>query len=120
MEPQVHRPAETTGVSGAPGVGEVILEARDLHTRLETDRGWLHAIDGVDVTLYRGRTLGLVGESGSGKTVLARTMMGTLTGSQAEITGSVKFLGREMTTLPVNERRDVWGKEMSMVFQDPM
>ena len=80
----------------------------------------MRAVDGVSFTLDRGQALGIVGESGSGKTVLARSVMGLLTGRNVERTGSVRFEGQEMLGLTPKQMRHIWGQEMSMIFQDPM
>jgi len=79
----------------------------------------VRAVDGVTFSLDRGRALGVVGESGSGKTVLARTIMGLLP-STAVLSGSVKFAGQEVLGLDARQLRHLWGREMSMVFQNPM
>ena len=97
----------------------VLLEVTDLATHFRTERGMVRAVDGVTFTLERGRALGVVGESGSGKTVLSRTIMGLLP-SNARTSGSVRFAGQEVLGLDPNHRRHLWGREMSMVFQNPM
>ncbi len=102
-----------------PGGDEPLLEVTDLHTSFRTDRGRVRAVDGVSFTLHRGESLGIVGESGSGKSVLSRTIMGLLPDS-AEVSGSVRFAGREVLDLPAEQRRHLWGAEMSMVFQNPL
>ncbi len=68
----------------------------------------------------RGKALGVVGESGSGKTVLARSIMGLLSGKSVTRTGSVRFEGQELIGLSGKQMRHIWGQEMSMIFQDPM
>ena len=73
-----------------------LLEVRDVATYFETDRGLVHAVDGVSFTLERGRTLGIVGESGSGKTVLSRSIMGLLPKSGVVRQGSIRFEGAEI------------------------
>jgi peptide/nickel transport system ATP-binding protein len=97
-----------------------LLEVKDVRTHFDSPRGVVHAVDGVSFTLDRGRTLGVVGESGSGKTVLARSVMGLLPKSHVIRSGSIKFEGREIGTLGPEEMRNIWGSQMSMVFQDPM
>ncbi len=100
---------------------EVILEVTNQRTAFATGRGLLQAVDGVSFTLARGRTLGIVGESGSGKSVLSRSIMGLLPGTA--ITGpgsSVRLNGRELTTLPEKTLRGIRGREVAIVFQDPM
>jgi oligopeptide/dipeptide ABC transporter ATP-binding protein len=97
-----------------------LLTVTDLRTSFRTPLGLVRAVDGVSLTLDRGRTLGVVGESGSGKSVLARSIMGLLPRRNVVSEGSVSYDGRELTTLRHAERRDLWGNEMAMVFQDPM
>jgi peptide/nickel transport system ATP-binding protein len=95
------------------------LEVADLHTVFRTEGGIVRAVNGVSLTLERGKTLGIVGESGSGKSVLSRSIMGLLP-STAVRNGSVRFQGRELVGLKQKELRHIWGTEMAMVFQDPM
>jgi peptide/nickel transport system ATP-binding protein len=97
-----------------------LLEVTDLKTAFDTDRGLVRAVDGVSFSLERGQTLGIVGESGSGKTVLARSIMNLLPHRGLMRDGSVRFEGREISTLSPKEMRAYWGAQMSMIFQDPM
>jgi len=96
-----------------------LLEVEDLHTSFRTPRGVVRAVDGVSFRLGRGRTLGVVGESGSGKTVLSRSIMGLLLGSNVERSGTVRFSGHDLTAMTRAELREVWGLQIAMVFQDP-
>ena len=101
-----------------------MLEITDLKTHFHTPRGVVRAVDGVSFTLERGRSLGIVGETGSGKTVLAKTIMGLLPvlrlSSTADVVGSAKFEGQEMEGLRAKQMRNLWGLEMTMIFQNPM
>ncbi len=97
-----------------------LLEVRDLKTWFQTEAGLVKAVDGVSFDLDRGETLGVVGESGSGKTVLSRSIMNLLPTKNVVRDGSVKFGGREISGLSDRDMGDVWGVDMSMVFQDPM
>jgi oligopeptide/dipeptide ABC transporter ATP-binding protein len=97
-----------------------LLEVEDLHTSFRTSRGVVRAVDGVSLTLARGRTLGVVGESGSGKTVLSRSIMGLLPGTNVERSGTVRFSGHDLTAMSLAELREVWGMQVALVFQDPM
>ena len=97
-----------------------LLEVTDVATHFDTDRGLVHAVDGVSFTLERGRTVGIVGESGSGKTVLSRSIMGLLPKKGVVRHGSIKFEGAEIGTAKPKEMRKYWGAHMGMVFQDPM
>ena len=108
-----------TQTEGRPEAG-VLLEVEDLRTSFRTPRGRVKAVEGVSFTLERGRALGIVGESGSGKTVLSRSIMGLLVGSNVDRSGSIRFEGRETIDRTPSQMRDLWGREMSMIFQDPM
>ena len=99
---------------------EPLLVVEDLHTSFRTTRGTVRAVDGVSFTVDSGKTLGIVGESGSGKTVLARSIMGLLPVRDVVRSGTVRFAGHELTAMTPDELRQVWGAEMSMIFQDPM
>jgi oligopeptide/dipeptide ABC transporter ATP-binding protein len=105
-----------------PAVREarVLLDVVDVSTTFDTDRGLVHAVDGVSFTLDRGRTLGIVGESGSGKTVLSRSIMGLLPKRGVVRSGSIKFDAVEIGNLSPKAMRRYWGAQMAMVFQDPM
>ena len=97
-----------------------LLELTDVKTHFKTPRGLVRAVDGVSFTIDRGKALGIVGESGSGKTILSRSIMGLLPPRATVRSGSIKFEGREIGNLGRKEMRHVWGKEMAMIFQDPM
>jgi peptide/nickel transport system ATP-binding protein len=97
-----------------------LLELTDVRTHFRTPRGVVRAVDGVSFSLDRGKALGIVGESGSGKTILSRSIMGLLPTGGTERSGSIKFAGREVGNLGRKEMRAIWGKEMAMIFQDPM
>jgi peptide/nickel transport system ATP-binding protein len=104
-----------TSVPEAP-----LLEVENLSTTFMTPRGPLTAVDGVSLSLNKGQTYGLVGESGSGKTVFSRSMLQLNVSASVQTTGSVKFMGEELLTKTRKEMQQIWGKEISMVFQDPM
>jgi peptide/nickel transport system ATP-binding protein len=103
-----------------PSSGQPLLDVVDLKTHFITDRGVVRAVDGVSLSVERGRTLGIVGESGSGKTVLSRSIMGLLPRANVIRDGEVHFAGLDLSTLSADQLRDVWGAEISIVFQDPM
>ncbi len=96
-----------------------VLELRDASVTLPTDRGALRAVDGVSLSVEPGRTLAIVGESGCGKSVTALAVMGLLPPG-AVVGGSIRLLGRELTTLEAEDRRLKRGREMAMIFQEPM
>ncbi|MFO1150648.1 MAG: ABC transporter ATP-binding protein [Alsobacter sp.] len=100
-------------------MGEPVLDVRDLKVRFATARGMLQAVDGVDLSLAPGEVLGLVGESGSGKSVTLRAMLRLLR-SNASVTGEVKWGGRNLLDLPERTMRDIRGKQIAMIFQEPM
>jgi oligopeptide transport system ATP-binding protein len=98
-----------------------LLEVKDLHTYFHTREGVVRAVDGVSFTLERGKTLGIVGESGCGKSVTALSIMGLIPKPPARIErGEVMFDGRDLVPLSERELEDVRGKEIAMIFQDPM
>jgi oligopeptide/dipeptide ABC transporter ATP-binding protein len=99
--------------------GGPLLVVDDLRTWFPTARGTVRAVDGVSFTVEQGSTLGVVGESGSGKTVLARSIMGLLPRRDSITSGAVHFAGRDLTAMAPAQLRNLWGAEMSMVFQDP-
>ncbi|MFM2151204.1 MAG: hypothetical protein RLZZ187_3510 [Pseudomonadota bacterium] len=96
-----------------------VLELRDVTVTLPTDRGPLRPVDGVSFAVEPGRTLAVVGESGCGKSVTALSIMGLLP-QGARIGGSIRFDGRELTTLDAEDWRLKRGREMAMIFQEPM
>ena len=97
-----------------------LLEVNNLETRFRTDDGVVKAVSGVTLSLDRGETLGIVGESGSGKSVTFLTIMGLLDRRQADSTGSVVFDGEEILGVSQGKLRQIRGKRMGMIFQDPM
>ncbi|MDY6050992.1 MAG: ABC transporter ATP-binding protein [Rothia sp. (in: high G+C Gram-positive bacteria)] len=96
-----------------------VLSVRDLNVKFNTENGIVHAVRGIDFDLYTGKTLGIVGESGSGKSVASMAIMG-LHPTTADITGSIKYKGTELLGLSDKQMCDYRGKEISMVFQDPL
>jgi oligopeptide transport system ATP-binding protein len=102
-------------------VAEKLLEVEDLGTHFFTREGVVQAVDGVSFSLEKGKTLGIVGESGCGKSVTALSIMGLIPKPPARIvSGSVVFEGRDLTKLSDKELEDVRGREIAMIFQDPM
>jgi oligopeptide/dipeptide ABC transporter ATP-binding protein len=97
-----------------------LLQVKDLCVTFMLPEGDLHAVDGVNIVLERGNTLGIAGESGSGKSVMARSLLGLLPRGRVRITGSVRFNGVELTALSEREFRQYRGREIAMIFQDPM
>ena len=110
----------TTEHAPLPSDREPLLVVDDLKTHFELPAGMVKAVDGVSFVLYPGRTLGVVGESGSGKTVLSRSIMRLNLGGNVHTTGSVEFEGIDLLAVPPKLMPDIWGLDMSMIFQDPM
>ena len=98
-----------------------LLEVRGLTTVFDTDAGEVRAVDGVDFSLERGRTLGIVGESGCGKSVTALSIMGLVPRPPGRIVaGEVLFEGEDLLKLPPARLRELRGARLSMIFQEPM
>jgi oligopeptide/dipeptide ABC transporter ATP-binding protein len=98
-----------------------LLEVTDLRTHFFTREGVVQAVDGVSFSVEKGKTLGIVGESGCGKSVTALSIMGLIPKPPAKIvSGSVVFEGRDLTSLTERQLEDVRGKQIAMIFQDPM
>ncbi len=98
-----------------------LLEVNDLKTHFFTREGVVQAVDGVSFHVEKGRTLGIVGESGCGKSVTALSIMGLIPKPPAKIVdGSVMFDGSDLTTLSDRQLEDVRGRQVAMIFQDPM
>jgi peptide/nickel transport system ATP-binding protein/oligopeptide transport system ATP-binding protein len=100
---------------------EKLLEVRGLRTHFHTDRGLFRAVDGIDFSVGRGRTVGLVGESGCGKSVTSLSVMGLVASPPGQVEAdAILFEGRDVLGLSADERRRLRGGKMSMIFQEPM
>jgi oligopeptide transport system ATP-binding protein len=98
-----------------------LLEVRDLRVEFDTFGGVVKAVRGVDLSVDEGRTLAIVGESGCGKSVTVQALMGLVPSPPGRVTsGSVRFRGRQLLGLPAREVDRVRGREIGMIFQDPM
>ena len=97
-----------------------VLDVRDLRVRFTTDDGVVKAVDGVSFTLERGRTLGIVGESGSGKSVTSMAIMGLHTGKNVQISGEIRLDGEDLVGASPERVRQLRGRKMAMIFQDPL
>ncbi len=108
-------PAETSeGTASRP-----LLEVQDLTVEFATRRGIVRAVQNVNITVAKGETLGIVGESGSGKSVTSYAVMRILDRAGRIAQGSIAFSGLDLQTVPESEMRDMRGREMSMIFQNP-
>ncbi len=101
-------------------MNEPLLELRGLAVDFATDDGTVHAVDGLDLALGRGRTLGLVGESGCGKSVTSLAIMGLLPPENSKVRGEIVFEGRDLLTIEPHLMRDLRGARLAMIFQEPM
>jgi oligopeptide/dipeptide ABC transporter ATP-binding protein len=102
-----------------PTARDVLLSMRDLRAGFSTDDGFVRAVDGVSFDVRRGEVLAIVGESGSGKSVTAMSILG-LQPTLEVAEGEILWKGRDLLTLTETERRQVRGKEIAMIFQDPL
>jgi peptide/nickel transport system ATP-binding protein len=101
--------------------GDHLLEIRGLKTYFATDNGVVHAVDGVDLAIDRGETLGVVGESGCGKTVTAMSVLKLIAMPPGRIVaGQILWQGRDLVPLTPEEMRPIRSKEIGIVFQEPM
>lgn len=97
------------------------LEIKDLFVNYNTDEGVVHALNGLNLSLGKGESLGLVGESGAGKTTLALSIIRLLPDMVGEIqSGSIEFEGKKILELSKKEIKNIRGDKISMIFQDPM
>jgi peptide/nickel transport system ATP-binding protein len=102
-------------------VAEPLLNIRGLKTHFKTDDGMVRAVDGVDIAIGRGETVGVVGESGCGKTVTAMTVMKLIAMPPGEIVeGEILWQGRDIVKMTADEMRKIRSKEIGIIFQEPM
>ena len=97
-----------------------ILEVDNLRTYFHTDDGVVKAVDDISFRLEAGRTLGIVGESGSGKSVTSLSIMRLLASSARIESGKIALLGRDLVGLPERQMQSIRGRDVSMIFQEPM
>ncbi|HEY4622777.1 MAG TPA: ABC transporter ATP-binding protein, partial [Solibacillus sp.] len=100
---------------------QTLLEVHQLETSFQRDKEQIKILRGVNFSIRKGEVLGLVGESGSGKSITSLSIMRLFHGTTGTIDqGSIKFDGQELTTLSEKEMRKLRGKNLSMIFQEPM
>jgi len=97
-----------------------VLEVSDLRTYFHTEEGVVRAVDDLSFRLELGRTLGIVGESGSGKSVTSLSIMRLLSSNASIETGRISFLGQDLVGLPERQMQSIRGRDISMIFQEPM
>jgi len=100
--------------------GGPLLAVDGLRVEFWTSRGTIHAVNGISFSIGVGETLGIVGESGCGKSVTSLALLGILPRAGRAVAGTALFEGRDLLRLPDRELRDVRGKDVAMIFQDPM
>jgi oligopeptide transport system ATP-binding protein len=101
-------------------VAEPLLSVQDLRVQFWTRRGTIHAVNGISFDIAPGETLGIVGESGCGKSVTALALLGILARAGRVVGGTAQFGGRDLLKLSDRELRSVRGREIAIIFQDPM
>jgi peptide/nickel transport system ATP-binding protein len=102
-------------------MSQPLLAIEGLKTHFATDEGMVHAVDGVDLVIHRGETLGVVGESGCGKTVTAMTVVKLVAMPPGRIVaGRILWQGRDLVPLSSDEMRSIRAKEIAIIFQEPM
>ncbi len=97
-----------------------LLDIKNLRTYFYTRAGVVKAVDNISLTINKGEVIGIVGESGSGKSVMGFSIMGLVDHPGKIAGGSIKFKGRELTGQTESQWRSFRGKEVAMIFQDPM
>lgn len=97
-----------------------LLSIRDLRVEIRQKDRVGYPVDGVGYDVFPNETLGIVGESGSGKSLHILALLGLLPGVARVVSGSATFMGRDLLSMRPRERRDILGREIGMVFQDPM
>jgi peptide/nickel transport system ATP-binding protein len=113
--------AEATAASPAPASAPPVLAIDNLHVHFVTENGTVRAVEGLSYTVQQGEIVAIVGESGSGKSVSALAVMQLLPPTTARIIdGSIRFEGRELMGLDEEQMRQIRGRHISMIFQEPM
>ncbi len=101
-------------------MSQPVLQIKELKTQFFTDDGVVQAVDGVSFDLHPGETLGIVGESGSGKSVTALSILRLIQEPGRIVTGQILFRGSDIVQMSDDEVREIRGKDIAMIFQDPL
>jgi len=107
-------------VSTPPSSADPYLQVRDLRVHFPTEDGIVRAVDGVSFAVEQGKTLGIVGESGSGKSVTSMSILGLHNAQRTEVRGEILVGGRDIVGMDDEQVRTLRGRDMSMIFQDPL
>lgn len=100
---------------------DVLLQINNLHVKYTTERAVGYALNGLDLTIHRGESMGLVGETGAGKTTTALSILNLLPDGIGEITeGEIIYNGKSVRNMSQRELRDIRGNKISMIFQNPL
>ncbi|MGH3012239.1 MAG: ABC transporter ATP-binding protein [Gaiellaceae bacterium] len=99
---------------------EPLLAVDDLHVQFQTSRGTVYAVNGISFEVVPGETLGIVGESGCGKSVTALAVLGLLAGNGRVAGGTAMFDGQDLLQMKGSRLRQIRGRDIAMIFQDPM
>ena len=97
-----------------------LLEVKNLNIHFSTSGGVIHALRDINFKLEEGEALGIVGESGSGKSVTSLAIFDLLASNAIVSSGEILFKGQDIRKLPENQKLNIRGSEISMIFQDPM
>ena len=112
------------GAAGGPGEhspnDSVLLRVENLRTQFQTKDGLVRAVNGVSFSIRRGEVVGIVGESGCGKSVTALSILGLIRPPGEIVSGRVLFEGRDLVGAPTGTLRQIRGKEIAMIFQNPL